>query len=181
MTEIWVDVVGYEGLYQVSHLGRVKRVMGKDSRGNLRNERVLKPRLIGGYLIAHLCKDGVASNKAVHRLVAEAFIDNPQNLPEVNHRDGCKENNYYLNLEWVSPSGNSLHAYALGLRTPNKTFQGRVGRLHPRSKLVYCVELDTVYDNARFASEATGCNETKIRDCCRGERITCGGYHWRYV
>lgn len=181
MTEIWKDVVGYEGLYQVSNLGRVKRVRGKDSRGNLRNERVLKPRLIGGYRIAHLCKEGVAHNKSVHRMVAEAFIDNPRNLPEVNHIDGCKENNYYLNLEWVSSSDNSLHAFRLGLRTSNKTFQGRVGKLHPRSKVVYCIELDTLYDNARIASETLGCNETKIRDCCRGERITCGGYHWRYV
>lgn len=181
MTEIWKDIKDYEGFYQVSNLGRVKRVHGRDSRGNLRNEKVLKPRLICGYRIAHLCKDGVAVNKAVHRMVAEAFIDNPQMLPEVNHIDGCKENNVVTNLEWVTPSDNALHAFKLGLRTPNKTFQGRSGKLHPRSKVVYCVELDVLYDNARIASETTGCNETKIRDCCRGERLTCGGYHWRYV
>lgn len=181
MNEIWKDVVGYEGLYQVSNLGRVKRVRGRDSRGNLRNERVLKPRSIHGYMIAHLCKDGTPSNKAVHRLVAEAFLNNPNNLPEVNHIDGDKTNNLVSNLEWISSSDNSLHAFRLGLRTANKTFTGRVGNLHPRSKSVYCVELETLYDNARVASESVGCNETKIRDCCRGERLTCGGYHWRYV
>lgn len=181
MTEIWKDVVGYEGLYQVSNLGHVKRVRGKDSRGNLRNERMLKPRLICGYRVAHLCKNGIASNKSVHRLVAEAFIVNSKNLPEVNHIDGCKENNIITNLEWVSSSGNALHAFMTGLRTPNKTFQGRVGKLHPRSKSVQCVESGVIYDNARVASEIVNCNEAKIRDCCRGERITCGGYHWRYV
>lgn len=102
--EIWKDVVGYEGLYQVSNLGNVKsldrkrfngRVMA-NKKGQIMKQYVLKD----GYCSTRLCKDGEVKNHLIHRLVAIAFLPNPQNLPQVNHKDENKQNNKLNNLEW---------------------------------------------------------------------------------
>ena len=92
--EYWKPVVGYEGLYEVSNLGRVKSLkFGK--------ERILKPQKdTSGYLCVTLCKNNNQCQFKVHRLVAEAFIPNPNNLPQTNHKDECKTNNIASNLEW---------------------------------------------------------------------------------
>ena len=114
--EEWRDVVGYEGLYQVSNLGRVKslsrRIVYKDGREYNYPSKVLKNQKIStGYIGVMLY--GVDGNKQyfVHRLVAETFIPNPNNLSDVNHKDGCKTNNILSNLEWCSHSDNQKHAY----------------------------------------------------------------------
>ena len=95
MVEVWKDVVGYEGLYMVSNLGRVKSL-----RGN--KERILKGYYHRGYRRVDLYKNGVMKHWRIHRLVAQAFIDNPNNYPVVNHRDEDKSNNRVDNLEWCT-------------------------------------------------------------------------------
>lgn len=98
MEEIWKDIKEYEGLYQVSNVGRVKRVA---------TNRVLQPyRNKVGYLLVYLCKNGKRKTHRIHRLVAQSFIQNPENKPEVNHLDENKINNMVSNLEWSTRKEN---------------------------------------------------------------------------
>lgn len=108
--EIWKDIEGYEGLYQVSNMGRVRSLDRKDARGN----RIKGTMLAGGsdgkgYHTIALCRDGDVKNNLTHRLVAKAFLDNPNNLPEVNHKDEDKENNAVSNLEWCTSRYNIMY------------------------------------------------------------------------
>lgn len=101
MKEVWKDIEGYEGLYQISNLGRVKRVTtGRILKGGKDKD---------GYLMVKLYKNNIRSNKKIHRLVAEAFIPNPENKPQVNHADENKTNNSLDNLEWMTAKENINH------------------------------------------------------------------------
>lgn len=121
MKEIWKDIPGYEGLYQVSNLGRVKRLEYKRENNLIKTmstfkEHILKPaKQTSGYMYIVLCKNNKTKGFRVHRLVAEAFISNPYNLPQVNHIDANKSNNNVNNLEWCSRSENMQHAYSHNL------------------------------------------------------------------
>lgn len=136
--EVWKDIVGYEGHYQVSSIGRVKslaRVVEsrKGVFGN-KKENFLKPtKNRKGYLNLKLCKkiDGVCSEKSVivHRLVANEFLENHLNKPQVNHKNGIKDDNRVDNLEWATGSENVIHALANNLKISQK------GSEHPMSKL----------------------------------------------
>lgn len=117
--EEWKDVEGFEGLYKVSSLGRIKSV-GRIVNGRWGDYKVREKVLAGGvnksgYINILLYKDGVRINSAPHRLTAFAFIPNPENKPEVNHKDGNKLNNFSSNLEWSTSKENMLHAYSSGL------------------------------------------------------------------
>ena len=111
MEEIWKPIVGYEGYYEVSNLGRVrsmdKYVNTKGDSKRIRNGRVLKGILCHNYVWVTLSKDNLKSKKRVHRLVAEAFIPNPDNLPCVNHKDENRSNNSIENLEWCTTEYNN--------------------------------------------------------------------------
>ena len=107
-SEVWKDVAGYEGYYQVSNKGNVRSLERKDSIGRKIGGRILKLGYDkGGYLKVALCKNGKIKNKKTHRLVAEAFIPNPNNYPEVNHLDEVKDNNNVENLEWCTSRYNT--------------------------------------------------------------------------
>lgn len=112
MEEFWKDIKGYEGFYQVSNLGRVKS-LAKYQKGNggsifWRKETILKPANSGrGYLMVVLIKNKKRKSYILHRLVADAFIPNPYNLPQVNHKDENKTNNVVSNLEWCDNKYNS--------------------------------------------------------------------------
>ena len=119
MQKLYKDIKGYEGLYQVSNLGNVKSIYKH------RPDKILKPVMKKGYLMVTLCKNGTTKICSIHRLVAEAFIDNPDNLPVVNHKDGNRSNNKSDNLEWCTQKDNIRHAFNIGLvkRKPLTTEQ----------------------------------------------------------
>ena len=114
--EEWKDIKGYEGIYQVSNLGRIKSLERIDNSNHKVKGKILK--IIPenrGYSVVNLCKDGKCKTYKVHRLVAIAFLENPDNKPQVNHIDGNKKNNSILNLEWVTAEENINHAWDTGL------------------------------------------------------------------
>lgn len=130
--EIWKDIRDYEGIYKISNLGNIKSLPREHVKGKLLNPA----RNNRGYLRVALSVKGRVRYDSVHRLVAETFIPNPKNLPEVNHIDGNKLNNKVENLEWTTKSQNQIHAYKTGLRktTPRQRETSRknieIARMH---------------------------------------------------
>lgn len=131
MQEVYKPIKGYEGLYEVSNLGNVKSLSKIRGRA-FTAERLLKPRIVNGYVMVTLCKESKRFNASVHRLIAEAFIPNPENKETINHIDGNKQNNSIDNLEWATQRENNLHAYRTGLHDPKKN--GRTGKRRPRTE-----------------------------------------------
>lgn len=172
MEEVWKDIYGYEGLYQVSNLGRVKSLAKYDRIGRYRTECIKSQVDNGnGYLVVNLKIDGIQKMSTVHRLVAESFIPNPNNKRCINHIDGNKKNNNVNNLEWVTHSENMIHAVKHGLCN------------HRNGRKVLCVELNKVFYSIKDAERWVGVKGSRISSVCNLKRgcKTCGGYHWRYV
>lgn len=157
MMEQWRDVKGYEGIYQVSDMGRVKSVERISAQNHLLRERIRKPETDrDGYQIVNLCKDGKVKLHKVHRLVGEAFLDNEQGFPQINHINGVKDDNRVENLEWISASGNVKHAFDSGLKQPRRI--AYYGERNPHCKVTdaQCEEIreikrDKGYSNRRIA------------------------------
>lgn len=133
LNEEWRDVSGYEGMYQVSNLGRLKSleryVRHSANNISLKKEHIFNVGISNKSLIAILSKEGTSKGYLIYRLVAKAFIPNPENKPEVNHIDGNRMNNKVTNLEWATRSENEKHAYDTGL------YVSRKGENHPMSKI----------------------------------------------
>lgn len=148
MEEIWKSVKGYEGIYEISNLGRLKAlesVLPHYKSGTMvRKEKLLKTDKAhgNGYVNAYLSKNKVRFTTGIHRLVAIAFIENPNNLPEVNHKDTIKTNNIVSNLEWCDGDRNREHAAQMGLNVILK------GEQHGHSKLTEAqvLEIRKAYD-----------------------------------
>ena len=174
MSEIWKPIRDYEGLYEVSNLGNVRSL-----KRNTTNGKVLKQGgRPNGYLIVTLCKNNKHKTRTIHRLVAEAFIANPNSLPEVNHNDGNKKNNCIDNLEWVTKEENTQHAINTGLR--KVIFNNPL-----RSKMVNQYSLNGTllhtYPSTGEAERQTGIRHGNIVKCCNGQTPTAGGYKWEYA
>lgn len=133
----------------------------------------MKPRLNkGGYLKAVLCANGRHVTKSIHRLVARAFISNPDNLPEVNHKDEVKTNNCVDNLEWCTSEYN-INFGSRGERMAKALIN------HPALSVpVVCLETGVVYPSTCEAERQTGVNQSSISSCLNGKQQTAGGYHW---
>ena len=166
--EIWKDVEGYEGFYQVSNKGRVKSLdrisINKNGLKCHFKERILNPRLnSGGYREVPLCKNGTQHSARVHRLVAKAFIPNPDNLPFINHKDENKENNCVENLEWCTPEYNVNYSQAI----PISEFD-LDGNWIKNWPSIVVAEREIPISSADLCS------------CCKGLRYTAKGRIWRY-
>lgn len=169
MKEIWKDIDGYEGLYQVSNLGRVKSLkFGK--------EKVMKVvKFTNGYLGVNLCKEGKVKTHMLHRLVAKTFIENPDNLPQVNHKDEDKTNNIVSNLEFCNAK------YNINYGTRNKRSSESKFNHPSRSKKVLCIETGVIYPSVSQLKREFGFNKSNITSVCNGKRKTAYGFHWRYI
>lgn len=183
--ENWKDVKGYEGLYQVSDCGNVKS-LARDvycQNGTFHHhmeEKILVQNLDGyGYPRVGLCKNGKSKTMKVHRLVAEAFIPNPENKPQVNHIDEVKTNNVVDNLEWCT----SVYNANYGTRIQRSVQNHRSYKLgnHPNAKPVFCEELNKKFDCITSAGKELGVNINCIVRVCKGKLKTTGGFHWRYA
>lgn len=119
--EIWKDIKDYEGLYQVSNLGRVKSLYRIDSSNHKVYEKILKTRERHSYIAVDLHKEGKAKTFSVHRLVAMAFISNPDNKPQINHKDENKENNCVDNLEWCTVLYNNTYGTRMDRQIDSKS------------------------------------------------------------
>lgn len=170
MTEIWKDIPGYEGLYQVSNMGRVKRLEGYDAGGRYREEHCLKPQVDGSnYLQVYLFKNGEGTLTLVHRLVAKAFIPNPDGKPTVNHLDENKHNNAAWNLEWATRKEQMNYGSAMESHKKPVVQCDLQGR---RLKL---------WESAAAVEKNIGIHHTSVAKCCLGKLKTCHGYVWRYA
>lgn len=168
MEEIWRSIKDYEGLYEVSNWGRVRSlgfwVNNRDGSRHWKRGCVLQPgKQENGYLIVVLYKDGVKKTCTVHRLVAMAFLSNPDNLPQVNHKDENKENNRVENLEWCDGPYNIRYS---------------------KAKTVYQYTLDgklaAVWPSTIECERQTGFNNACISKCCIGKRKIHKGFRWTY-
>lgn len=168
MEEIWKDVEGYEGLYQVSNLGNV-RSLNYNHRGIVKNLRLSE--MGRGYLLVELSAGGKGRTFLVHRLVASAFIPNPNNHPEVNHKDENKHHNNVNNLEWCTRAYNDAYG------------TGRVRHAKLISKPVEQMKDGVVVKRWLSATEASRCgySRTRVSECCNGRQQTHKGYEWRYA
>ena len=188
--EVWKVVDGYEGLYQVSSKGRIKSL----NYNRTKEEGLLKPKKDkdrGGYLLVNLYKDGKMKTHKVHRLVACAFIDNPSNLPQVNHRNEIKTDNRVENLEFIDASGNINWGTRTKRATKTNKENGCFDKLKKinkdrLSKQVEQLDKNTnnlikIWFSARQVQREKGFNQSSISKCCNGKLKSCGGFKWQFV
>lgn len=170
--EIWKEVVDNPN-YIVSNTGYIRR-KGRDVNKGYKHR--------DGYMCADLYQDNERQKKRIHRVVAEAFIPNPDNKPDINHKDGNKLNNHVDNLEWVTKLENNRHGWGNGLITPSRSMLGRsnpnAGR---KGRSFRIVETGEVFGTMRECEEKTDCDNRHINDCLRGRQKTHRGYHFEYV
>ena len=161
--EEWKDIKGYEGLYQISNKGRVKSL----GNNKTKKEKILKPRKCNGYFSVRLCKKGEKPKPFdIHRLVAEHFLPNPDNLPVVNHKDENKLNNNVENLEWCTFAYNTI--YSVNGGKPRK---------------IQCVETQQIFDSSKDVIDKIfpGRSTSVIRDHLRGRTKSAFGFHFKFI
>ena len=178
MQEVFKDIVGYEGKYQVSNFGRV-RSMNYNNTGETHLLSPIKHHL--GYLLVHL---GTKKIKMIHTLVADAFLPNPEKKRCVNHIDGNKQNNVVWNLEWATHKENTRHAIETGLRDPHYTNQkSSSGNSNSKPVLQFTKHgefirrWECISDAARFI----GCNPCMLVNNASGRTKSARGYIWKYT
>ena len=176
--EIWKDIEGYEGKYQVSNEGRVKALAWKgEGKGNSQKEHILRQADLRGYKRVGLCKNGITKTYQVHRLVAIAFIPNPNNYDIVDHINTIRCDNRVENLRWVTKEENNRNEITVAKHI------GLLVNREDQSKKVYQYDLDgNLVGEFLSISEASrnGFNLRHISSCCNGKRKTHKGFLWSF-
>lgn len=182
----WKDVIGFEGLYQVSDDGRVRslprlKICGFNGKQSVQKGRILKPgHTNDGYAFVNLVKDGKSKPHYIHRLVAQAFLSNPNNYPVVNHKDENPSNNYYKNLEWCTQQYNINYGTAKERIVKTK---------RANNPSIYNTPVTNITTGEQFNSISEACDfygfsnrqRDLIKRCCEGEYSTVAGYNWKYT
>lgn len=162
MKEIWKDIPNYERLYQVSNLGRIKSLYYS-------KEKILTPKIDkDGYLLINLYKNHKCQTFKIHRIVAQVFLNNSNNLPQINHKDENKQNNCVDNLEWCT------HIYNQNYGNKNNWCSKKVNQYDLNGNYI------KTYSSLNKASKELNISNN-IYLCCNGKVKTCGGYIWKYV
>lgn len=179
MGEVWKDIIGYEGIYQISNLGQIRskdryaRVCGGGRR--LVKGKILKPCICSnGYMEAHLRLNGTRKVFLLHRLVAIHFIENPYDFPEVNHKDENIQNCGADNLEWCTSKYNANY----GTRN-QRMMLGR--KFKPVLQFDKKGNFVKKWDKMADACRASGADVTSMIRVCKGKQKTCVGYIWKYA
>lgn len=177
--EIWKDVKGYEGEYQVSNLGKVK---------NIKKDNIIKGTINkNGYIYVDLWKNNKRHKKTIHRLVAENFLNNINNYTDVNHKDGNKQNNKLSNLEFCTRSYNIKEAYRLGLKKKVYPMMNKKGKYCPNSKKVIQYDLQgniiKIWDSMMDIERELKIHHSNISACCLKveHHKTIKGYKWGFL
>lgn len=178
MSEEWRDVVGYEGLYQVSSEGRVKNLERKvphcSGGERIQKERILKPVVRGdGYLKVDLCAGGKRKMFAVHRLVCQAFHENLDNKPQVNHLNEDKKDNRACNLEWCTCKENNNHG--------TRNVRMAIAKSRPIAQYTLNGKLLKVWPSATEAQRQVGFGQGNICQAANGKFKQVYGFIWKYV
>ena len=168
MREEWVSIEGYDGAYEVSNFGRVRSFKFKQ-------ERILNQKpLTGGYLYVWLSKKNKAKAMRVHRLVAQAFVENPNGYEQVNHKDENVLNNRSDNLEWCSVQYNLR--YGTRVKRVSEAKHKPVHQIDKKTQTII-----NTFPSIKEAAEKTGSNQSHIGACCRGVRATHNGFLWKFA
>ena len=176
MQEIWKDIKDYEGLYQISNLGNIRTIDGYN----------IKPWITRGYCYVALSKNGNSKKYRVHRLVAQAFIINPNNLQIINHKDENKQNNRVDNLEWCTQYENVHKYFDTKPEKYNKSKKSikKIKNYHLSRKILQLdkngIILNT-WNSMMDIERNLGIKSGNISLCCRGIKPTAKGYIWRYA
>lgn len=183
--EIFKDIYGYNGIYQISNFGTVTsidRVVNSSFNATRKVKGVILKQHLSthGYYYVVLTQNSISKKHSIHRLKAIAFIPNPDNKPCINHKNSIRTDNELTNLEWVTYSENTIHGFNYGLIKNNMT--GRFGKNCPTSKPVIQLTLDNEYVNEfesiKQAEEITGI--LNLSNVCNGKRIKAGNYKWKF-
>lgn len=185
MEEIWKDIKGYEGLYKVSNLGRIKRILFVNNIIVKKQDKILKnQKHSAGYNIITLTKNSQQKICLIHRLVAEAFLEKIDGKTYINHKDGNKSNNSVDNLEWCTQKENMQHAVKHNLIHYSKVEKGAK---NPRALKIKMIDKDTnkivkTFDSIVDARDFFGKKSSGgIVHCLKGRIKTIYGYKWEYV
>ena len=185
--EAWAKIPGFNGAYEISTFGRVRRVI-EESNQHRGVPYIMRLSKSGRYAQVSLQEGDEKRTFNVHRLVAQAFIPNPRNLPQVNHIDGNKRNNRADNLEWVTAKENAKHAYRTGLITKEHIKRAVSASLRPEARKIRGDSRGTNIirsDGKRYPSLASaardlGCTKSNVCEQLRGRSKTCKGYTFTY-
>lgn len=178
MKEVWKDIEGYEGLYQVSSFGQVK-MLGREKRLWHGGKTYISPKLLNQNLICGYKKvklrdsDGNTKMVSVHRLVAKAFIENPNNFPQVNHKDENKHNNHVENLEWCTAKYNTN--YGTGIKRCSEAKFKRIAQISLDGNIV------REWNSMKEIVKTLGFSYSRLSQACNGITKTSNGYIWKFI
>lgn len=180
--EIWRDIEGYEGLYMVSNMGKVKS-LNYGNTGQEKNLKLIKDK--DCYLQVHLCKNRKLNTFKVHRLVAAAFIPNPENKPCIDHVNTIRDDNRAINLRWCTAKENNNNPISRKRHINKSPVVGKIGKDNYNSKKVYQYSLDDKLIRKWYSmmdvQRELGFSYSAISQCCSGKLKTAYGFVWKYA